>query len=469
MPRLTIVQGGKTHVYPFEGDLPLSRALQELGLMHPHPCGGRGACGKCAVILNGAAALSCRTTLSGDAHVLLPDGEALITLAGDQETGRLTPSVCLCLDLGTTTLALALVSLDEQRIIKTVCAPNPQRAFGADVISRIAHCREHGPKALNSAVLAAVQGMIDGLLAAFSLRNVPLLYVSGNTTMLHLFFGVDCSAMGASPYTPAFLASRTADAASLPLRGIERAVSLPGMSAFVGADVTAGILHAGLPPEGKHHLLVDLGTNAEIALFSRESLLCTAAAAGPCFEGANISCGMSAAPGAVCAVSPQGTCSVIGGGQAKGLCATGLIDAVALGLRRELIDETGFLEETMPLCAGVSLSAKDVREFQLAKSAIRAAVDCLMRRAGVSPREIDRFFVAGGFSAGINVQNAAFVGLFDGALAEKFCGVNNASLLGCVRYACGAREEALPAAPAQVVDLAADPLFSQLFMEYMMF
>lgn len=470
MSILKIIQSGEERVHQFEGPVLLSDALALFGYAVPHPCGGRGACGKCTVTLNGNPVLACRTTLFGDAQVLLPDREEIVAAAGGEESGRLTQRVCFCLDVGTTTLVLALVSLDERRIIRTVSAPNPQRAFGADVISRIDHCRKHGPDELKRVLFGQIQKMIDELLEAFRMAHVEALYAAGNTTMLHLLFGEDCSSLGVSPYTPVFLSRRRETACLLGLSGVGTVTSLPGIAAFVGADIVAGMEYTGLPPRGKYHLLLDLGTNAEIALFSGEKILCTAAAAGPCFEGANISCGMSASAGAVCACAQDGTCTVIGGGKARGICATGLIDAIAQGLRRGEIDETGYLEEDfLAVCEGVSLTGKDIREFQLAKSAIRAAMECLLRQEGVSFSDISQLFVAGGFSAGLNIENAVYTGLIPQALAGKLRGINNASLLGTVRCACCSEESILPLDRAQYVDLSADPLFAQMFMEYMTF
>ncbi len=468
MTRLKIIQNKKEHNLEFEAPALLSDILTAHGFFLPHPCGGRGTCKKCTVLLNGAPVLACCTTLTGDSTVILPEPETIATVAGGFESGRLTERVCLCLDIGTTTLVLALVSLDEKCIIRTVTAPNPQRTFGADVISRIDHCSKHGPAELQAVLLTKIDGMIGELLASFELSKVERMYVAGNTTMLHLFFGEDCSSMGVSPYTPVFLEGRRTAAVSLGLCGVDEIVSLPGIAAFVGADIVAGIGYVGAPSSGQYRILVDLGTNAEIALFSEDRILCTAAAAGPCFEGANISCGMSAGEGAICACDENGVCTVMGQ-EAKGICATGLIDVIAYGVRKELIDETGAVDEDpIPVHGEITLTGRDIREFQLAKSAIRAATECLLKREGIDPSRVDGFYVAGGFSAGLNVKNAAYLGLIPEELAAKFHGINNASLLGAVQYACS--NEMLPGLEqAEYVDLSADPLFSELFMEYMMF
>jgi len=469
MSVLTVIRQGKREEVSFEGSVLLSDLLAGHGYFVPHPCGGRGTCKKCTVLLNGSSVLACRQTLDRDGEVILPDREEISAVTGGEETGRVTEHLCLCLDIGTTTLALSLVSLDERAAVRTVTAPNPQRAYGADVISRIDHCMKNGPRELQRSLLEVLRPTVSSLLASFGCSGVETMYVAGNTTMLHLFFGVDCSSLGTAPYTPVFLEKRTASGESLGLEGVETVVALPGISAFVGADIVAGMEYVGLPIEGKWRMLLDLGTNAEIALYNGNQILCTAAAAGPCFEGANISCGMSASPGAVCAVSSEGAVSVIGGGEAKGLCATGLIDAIAEGVRRETIDETGYLEDDpLPISGDVALTGQDIREFQLAKSAIRAAAECLITRAGISFEDVEGLYVAGGFSAGLNVENAAFVGLIPPELKEKFHGINNASLLGTVKYACEGENLHLPSA-SEYADLSADSLFSELFMEYMMF
>jgi uncharacterized 2Fe-2S/4Fe-4S cluster protein (DUF4445 family) len=468
--RLKVIQNNEEQILEFTGSVPLRTFLIQHGYFVPHFCGGKGICRKCEVIVNGKKVLACRYVLSGDATVILPDREEISTVTGGKESGYLTENVCLCLDIGTTTLVLGLVSLDEKCIIRTVTVPNPQRAFGADVISRIEYCTKHGVGELQDALMQHVCEMVRELMDFFHLTYVERMYVAGNTTMLHLFFGADCTSLGFSPYMPTFLEKRTENASDLGIQGVGQVVSLPGISAFVGADIVAGINYVGIPEQGKYRILMDLGTNAEIALFSRDKIVCTAAAAGPCFEGANISCGMSARKGAVCAQDLDGICAVIGGGAAMGVCATGLIDVIANGLRRGFIDKTGYMEDDiLPVCDGIALTDRDVREFQLAKSAIRAATECLLKQAGVGLDDVEGLYVAGGFSVGINVKNAAFLGLIPRELEDKFQGINNASLLGMVKYASTDETLSLPLGKAEYTDLSAEALFAELFVKYMIF
>ncbi len=466
MVSLKIIRGTEGREVLCESGVTLSDVLTRHGYYLPHPCGGKGTCGKCTVSVNGEATLSCRFTVNGDTTVTLPPEE---TLHDDspEENADLIGEACLCLDLGSTTLALALIDTSNGRVIGRLSRMNPQRAFGADVISRIEHCMRGGTDELPRPLMDTLIEMTENLLDSRKISSVGKMYVAGNTTMLHILAGVDPSPMGKAPYTPEFLGEVVIDHPEA-LPQVDKMVLLPGVSAFVGADITAGISHIGISKG--YRLLIDLGTNAEIALFSEGGILCTAAAAGPCFEGANISCGMSATAGAVYSCDEEGRCQVIGGGSAVGICGTGLIDAVAYGVRSDLVDEDGYLEdETLPLCDGVSLTQKDVRELQLAKSAIRAATECLIKRAGISYTDIESLYVSGGFSAALDPKNAAFIGLIPEELAAKLCGIDNSSLLGTIKYAVSGGSLGFDVTAAKYVDLSADASFSALFMDYMSF
>lgn len=472
----------------------LSDVLIKYGKKIEQPCGGRGTCGKCKVLVDKEEQRACRYVLQSDVTVELMEQEyAVLENSAEKKNtycraeseiqfeipavqnvcgteNNMTEHLCFVLDVGTTTLALALLSLDEQRIVQVETTANPQRIFGADIITRIAHCQKKGVEELQKILIEE----LNQLRKEFQVNRLLDMYVAGNTTMLHIFCGVNPSSMGTVPYRPVFLREQHMPAETLGLHGIRNVTLLPSISAFVGADLVAGMNYVGMPEKGKYYLLVDLGTNAEIILFSEEKVLCTSAAAGPCFEGADISCGMSATEGAIISFSmdadKKSTICTIGEKKPKGICGTGLIDIIAELVRSGIIDETGYMERGDYFIAeGVMLSQSDVRQFQLAKSAVYAAIRALMHTADVSYGQIENLYISGGFSAQMNVENAIKAGLLPQELSGRILPINNSSLLGTVKYACegGALSDYIE--NACYVDLATDDFFMELFIENMEF
>ncbi len=458
MHKVTI--NGKTEYVPH--NTLLSDILNKSGAGIEHLCGGKGICKKCIVTVNGKPELSCRYRVVSNVTVYLEEKGDILSETGAYQSGTHTDNVCYALDIGTTTLALALVSLDDGKIIKVITRTNPQISFGADVMSRIEHCAKHGVEQLQKAVIGETNAMIKEIGA-----QAERMYVSGNTTMLHLFFGIDCSAMGIAPYTPSFLESRTEKAKNLKIEGIETVEALPSVSAFVGADIVAGLGLVKTPSDGRHSLLVDLGTNAEIVLFDKESALCTSAAAGPCFEGANISCGMSATEGAIYSYD-NGKIQTVGNAPAKGICGTGLIDVIALFAANGTIDKTGFMaNQSVEIAENVSITQEDIRQYQLAKSAVYSAIITLLKMKNTDFSNVETLYISGGFSAKIDAEKAALTGLLPKELVSKCTCLNNSSLLGTVKYA--VKKDTFSRIKAEYVDLSASPIFSDLFMENMTF
>lgn len=442
----------------------LSDVLFKSGNSVDRPCGGRGTCRKCIVNVNGKEELSCQYIINSDINVTAENIGDIYSETGAEETNVMTDNLCYVLDIGTTTLALALVSLDGNKIKKVITRTNPQRTFGADVMTRIDYCRKNGVEKINASLIYEINSMICDM----SDKAADKLYVSGNATMLHLFFGIDCSAMGAAPYTPVFLENKTEKAKKLGIIGVEEIESLPSIAAFVGADIVAGLNFVGMPESGKHNLLIDLGTNAEIILFSEKSALCTAAAAGPCFEGVNISCGMSATDGAIYSYS-ENEIKTVGNASAKGICGTGLVDIIAYLLDKEIVDETGYMEDDFKVAEGVYINRADIRQYQLAKSAVCSAIITLLQIKSVSFDEIENMYISGGFSAKINIENAVKTGLLPKELKDKCVATKNSSLLGTVKYACENNDLSVYVDSSAYVDLSANPIFSDLFIENMMF
>lgn len=467
MYTVTLIQGNKTEKLTVNGGEKLSDLLMHNGKDLEHPCAGRGMCKKCSVSVNGRDELSCRYTVNSDVTVILPERTENEVI---HEKKFINGNTCLVLDIGTTTLEMAIVSSYGGRMADSITMPNPQRIFGADVMSRIGYAAENSVDKMQSVLIDAVNEMTEKLLGMYECDAPELMYVSGNTTMLHIFFGEDCSAMGVSPYTPVFLESRKIEARIIGLYNVKTVISLPNISAFVGADIVAGMNFAGMPEENKYNLLIDLGTNAEIVLYSRNKAICTAAAAGPCFEGASISCGMSASEGAVCRFSFDIGAETIGNAPPAGLCATGLIDVAAELVKHEIIDETGLLADGIyEIAENVVLTQEDVRRLQLAKSAVYSAVLTLLKNEGISYRDIDSAFIAGGFAGKLNIPNAVSLGLLPMELMSKYKVLDNSSLAGTVKYAAENNDLSEYIKNSQYADLSNDKTFSELFIENMMF
>jgi len=358
-------------------------------------------------------------------------------------------------DIGTTTVQAQLVDLLTGQTLDTFSALNDQRVFGADVISRIYAAQTGKLEELFAAINNQIKNILMSFTQKFNLSGIEKCAVSGNTTMLHLFCRVDPSAMGTAPYTPVFLKERHFSGKELSLPA-ENITLLPGISAFVGADITAGLAFVDIMGKGEDALFVDLGTNGEIAVWknSEKRLYCCSTAAGPCFEEAD-SCGLR---------------------------ASDFIDAVVEMRRQNVIDETGALADNFSqtgfsLAGGKVITQKDVRHFQLAKSAIFSGVKTICRTAGMEVKNLGAAYVAGGLGFSLNPQNAAAVGLLpkefageSAAVKTVICG--NTSLQGTVE---SLKDSGfLPRCYdlinlAETVDLANDKYFAAAFEHNMLF
>ena len=485
----------------------LSEYLAQNGYPLHADCGGRGTCGKCRVRLvagdfyaNAACTqiavpdkdgyvLACRTWCCSDAIIALESftGDGL-TDFGKQtgKTSAATPEEFLgiAFDIGTTTLACALVDTESGNVLATASALNPQASFGADVISRIESVMRR-PETLvqmQHVLLDSIREMLAQLLGH---KTATHMTVAGNPTMLHIFAGISPVGMGAYPFAPAFTESKTFPGEQFCLP-VQRITLFPSISAFVGGDVTAGMLHVDLTDSEQPALLIDVGTNGESVLFTGKSrgsrLYATSAAAGPAMEGAGISTGMGGVAGAVCAFGMQSgrpLFSTVGDAPARGICGSGLIDLITALYKADIIDETGafdagdqFVYATMQNGAPLALTQADIRAFQLSKSAIHACLDALCAHAKIAPDEIAHVYLAGGLGYYMNVDSAVAIGL----LPEEFQGhtqsVGNAALGGCVRVLTDpALLDALQtqAAQCRTLELSTDATWNQSFMENMMF
>lgn len=431
-----------------------------------HPCGKKGICKKCTVTVNGKEELSCKYRIHSDIDVLFSEDEKIASDSGIELTADLSSEQCFVLDIGTTTVVLALIDKKSGKAISVITEPNPQRSFGADVISRIEACKKHSTAKLRDVLISKINSM----LGSFPENTADEIYVAGNTVMLHIFTGESPVSMGTAPYTPVFLEEKKLCGEKTGLHGIKTVYTLPCISSFVGADIVAGLNCTKKPAKDKYSVLADLGTNAEIVLFSENRYICTSAAAGPCFEGVGIECGMNATEGAICEYSSASSYRTIGNAPARGICATGLIDIIAVLLKNEIIDETGYMEtKKFRITRDVFISDKDIRQFQNAKSAVCSGILTLIKTYGLQFDDIEKLYISGGFASEMNIDNAVITGIIPEELKTKCIALRNTSLAGTIKYACEKKSLTEITAEAKYEDLSLNKDFSEIFIDNMLF
>jgi uncharacterized 2Fe-2S/4Fe-4S cluster protein (DUF4445 family) len=456
MPEIKVHdKGSVTSLVAREGEL-LFHVLREHGFTIYSPCGGSGTCGKCRVYVKGQGDVTaCLFSIIDSIEVVLPDQrEARILTVQHSLTLELpfnpgNSSLLsgnpygIAIDLGTTTLVSYLVNLNNGFLVETHSMLNPQTSFGGDVISRIhyASITPGGLRELQQTVIEAVNYQLNHFrhLMKCSGNDFVKITLAGNNTMLHLFLGADPSSMGVAPYIPGFTDTQTRKGKELGLECHPDAeiTLLPSVSAFVGADIVAGIGSIRPTEEYRRYLFIDLGTNGELALLTPEKIWCCATAAGPVFEGANITCGMGGVVGAIAEFSEENY-RVIGDEKPMGLCGSGLVDIVAFLLDSKLIDETGLLSKTFEIVSkeksgtgnAIIINQEDIRQFQLAKSAIASGIIILLKLAGMKFEDLDALFLAGGFGNYLNVESAMKVGLIPSRMREKVIFLGNTAGTG---------------------------------------
>jgi len=491
--------------------------------------------------------LACQTIAEDGMVVMIPEEEK--SVIAENGNCYLYPTdgqydlVAAC-DIGTTTVVCHLLDGKTGKRLATVSAPNAQRSFGADVISRIQAAEGDGLELLHGAIRDQISHMLEQLLEKAGRKGpVNFLAVAGNTVMSHLFTDLSPKSIGVVPFTPLSLFGDMHTGASLGLELCEQVYIVPAIAGYVGGDITADLIavkmhsaqlaakysgeaitadqteekvqSANVETEaasenvaeqqkesqsvnGKMNepetLLLDIGTNGEMVLGKAGDYVCCATAAGPAFEGAEITMGMPAADGAISKVWMEGAklcVSVIGGKEATGICGSGLIDALAVFLETGLMDETGLLadedeveEELVDyldedengsciwLTDTVKITQADIRKLQLAKASIAAGIRILLSEKGLQMSEVEQVILAGGFGSFLNKKSAAAIGLIPSELLDVTVSVGNAAGEGAISAALSgeAREELARLQKEMCyVELSTHKKFSDEYMEQMYF
>lgn len=507
----------KFYIDDLSGEKTLLALLQENGIVLSAPCGGRSVCGKCRVrFLTGAPEvtkkerklltadeleagirLACAARVKNSCRIILPQSDEKMAVLTDSDAQRedteskqkpyMQPcakrqAYGIAIDVGTTTLVAELFDMSDGRTLATVSGVNRQRAYGADVIARIAAANAGKGDLLRESIRSDITMLLAKLSEKVPLNAVSKIAIVGNTTMCHLLRGLSCTGLGCAPFTPADNTWYETDAKTLlAMKDCPaKVIILPGISAFVGADIVAGIYASGIDTKKGVGLLLDIGTNGEMALYHAGRLYVTSTAAGPVFEGGNISCGVPSVPGAICRIKRQMQeegwhCETIENEPPTGLCGTGIIDLTAALWQAGCMDENGTLMEPwfsngIWIKDTIRFAQSDIREVQMGKAAIRAGIEILLAETKRVQPEV---YLAGGFGHFMDVEHAILIGMLPKDFRGHVRSVGNSALKGAKQYLLD-EDKARTRIDRMIVgaeewNLAEHPSFETLYLRYMGF
>ena len=516
-----------------ESGITIAEMARNSGIAVDQPCAGRGSCGKCRILLEGNVSeptakerellsedellsgirLACQTSARPGMEVKIIGGvpsRAQILSDFEHDNGVERDVIlpfskgAIAIDIGTTTLVTYLVDLEHKKVSATESAINPQVVFGADVISRISYVAENDLHLteMQNCLVKKLDEMITQLCSEPLSQKIVIEYViiAGNATMEHIFAGISPVVIGKAPFAPKFYKAPDMRASNvgMHIKGDPIIYMLPNIYGFVGGDIVSGIIYSGMQKNADLSLLIDIGTNNEMVLGNSDFLLCCSAAAGPALEGAKISCGMRAASGAIEKVwYDKDICAkTIADDTACGICGSGLVDAIAVLLKTNILQRNGKFNspdgiyditllrrlhgalardksfEVTKGTSSISISQRDVREFQLAKAAIKTGIDLMLKISGKSLQDVKKIFLAGAFGNYIDKVNAVATGILPEVPLQNIVAIGNSSGLGACMLAIDASlwcETDRILDMARHVELAAEPDFQDCFINNLFF
>lgn len=513
--KIKIVKGKEVREVEVCENTLISDCLEPNNIHIDYLCGKKGICKKCLVRLEGKIPkatkeeerlgdmlekgyrLACCSRLVGDCTVFVDEKEKdFVTAEVDIDIEKLDvkplfKNCGLAVDIGTTTLAASLIFDDNKIYTKSI--KNPQVKFGADVISRIEKQMAGEKTELALSVRNGINSLIKDLCAEANSTNkeIDFAVITGNTVMLHLLTENDCEPLSKAPFDAKFLAGDVFEAESLGLN-FNGKIYLPNcFSAFVGADITTAILASNMMKSEKTSLLVDIGTNGEMALWHKNKLHCCSTAAGPAFEGVGVRCGMHGVSGAIDHVSVKNgefIVSTIGDETAKGICGSGVVDCIASMLKVSALDETGRIDDECEeyedriieedddtlfvFRDGIGIYGKDIRAVQLAKSAICSGLITLIEECNLNYDDIDVLYVAGGFGSFLDIEKAGEIGLIPSELVPKVKVIGNGALTGAQMILLNenlTKTAKVMTKDFSLIDLASSKIFMENYIENMYF
>ncbi|MCK4767393.1 MAG: DUF4445 domain-containing protein [Desulfobacula sp.] len=492
----------------------LMESLMNKSIFLRSDCGGKGVCKKCQVKVvaeNGDSEFkkACQLIISEDISIEIPESSMLSSHIISKAAVSLPEAFKdkfknmkskdgygVAVDLGTTTIAVYLCNTTKGKVLSSLAVKNPQALYGDDVMSRISAIgqEEKNLGQLQKLVVKAIEWGIKELLASLDLKEeiISQMVTVGNPTMIHIFAGVDPKSIGVSPYQPAFYKAKNIQSNDLGFKIKDFSIQLlPQVSGFIGGDILSATLAVDLENQPEGTLLVDLGTNGELMLKGKDQLFATSCATGPAFEGATLSCGMQAIPGAINKVQIKNwedlpEYSIINpsnslGLKPSGICGTGVISAVTQFCQKKIISSGGAFQNEIKQYIIVSeslsqdgsaifISQKDIRSVQLGKAALITGIEFLLKEAGLD--EPEKIIIAGAFGSFLDKKDMMTLGMIPAMDLNRVEVAGNSAGAGAIMALCDNAflDKAIQIAnKVIVVDLACNQNFQDVFVKKLSF
>ena len=415
--------------------------LRERNIAVSLPCGGTGRCLGCKVkvmsddeSLNGTV-LACKCIPKAAFTVELDSEEGMYIPADEGQLPSKHVIGIAAIDLGTTTVTVSIIDEKSGETVESISFVNPERSFGADLISRIKSSNDGNLVEMSSRIRNSIKEFIDKY-------SVSRAVISGNTTMNHILNGISCEDLGIAPFVTSIKDFIVSDLVC------DETICMPPVSAFIGGDIVSGIYALDMDKDSDINILIDLGTNGELVIGNKDGFIATSTSAGPAFEGGELNSGVASIPGAISSVNIiNGFARVktIGNLPAIGVCGTGAIETVSELLKNHIIDANGtlsaeFIDEGYPLVMRshadkLLFTQEDIRAVQMAKAAICSGIEIMTSLYGCDYNNIKNVYVAGGFGVTMDVTKATAIGLIPKELEAKIIPVGNSSLKGAKKFA----------------------------------
>lgn len=453
-------------------------------------CSGNHLCGKCKVLIikdnNSETKLACDTYCSHGLEVITNSEINKIEIEAAYQGiihkgSNITndDSYGIVFDVGTTTIVGGIYHLGSKKEIQVVAEHNEQYLYGLDVISRISYTltNKNGLEKLNKSIISQLNSIINKLTNNL-LGIITKIVIVGNPTMISIINNFSLTSLASYPFESQVNHFIEVNSEKLGLIGSAIVTFISGISGFIGSDVLGGIVASKFYEASQYQLLIDLGTNGEIALGNRNEIYTCSTAAGPAFEGAKISCGVPSIPGAISKffIDKGNThYSTIKNQPPIGFCGSGIIDLVATLLNNNLIDQSGMFRNNDQFSISLDnnnfiFNQQDIRELQLAKSAIRTGIDILLKKANINSSQLESIFISGGLGSNVNIKSAIQIGLLPKETEGKVHLIGNSAYYGASLYLVNNEYQALFNKTQSIIksiDLNDEDTFIDLFVKYL--